>query len=110
MTTIGLEYKGGGKLLYSWKEGRITPDKSKGVVSLPEWWHSFQINSVETQGKRSPFKKKQQQQQRRTGWNLIFMKLNTGSRVAYEEARMMLKPIMVIYSPSSFSVLGIGSV
>jgi len=34
------------------------------------------------------------------------MKLNTGSRVAYEEARMMLKPIMIIYSPSSFSVLG----
>ena len=48
MTTIGLEYKGGGKLLYSWKESRITPDKTKGVVSLPEWWHSFQINSVET--------------------------------------------------------------
>ena len=48
MTTIRLEYKGGGKLLYSWKESRITPDKTKGVVSLPEWWHSFQINSVET--------------------------------------------------------------
>ena len=57
MTTIRLEYKGGGKLLYSWKESRITPDKTKGVVSLPEWWHSFQINSVETQGKRSPLKK-----------------------------------------------------
>ena len=64
MTAIRLEYKGGGKLVYSWKVSRITLDKSKGVVSLPEWWHSFLINSVETQGKEKKSIKNKQTNKR----------------------------------------------
>lgn len=46
LATIRLEYKGKKKILYFWKER--TSDKNKGVIYLPEWWDSFQMDNLKT--------------------------------------------------------------